>query len=254
MYEDEDLPLTLSVDNFKNVAEKVQSYSKAFNLPATKRNNKIFNQIFEITRSDDGAIFSPYKKSECVLKQDGFVLFKGYLRLLDVTDKDGEISYNVNLYSEVIALADYLKELSFRDLDFTELTHDYNLTNIQATWDDVGAGITYTNPSTSGFRDTYSTVKYPFVDWNHQFILGASGNPVLPNLESAFRPFINIKYIIERIFENTPFTFTSDFFDTTDFEKLYMDFNWGSDNVPFSQSCCRFLLMSRAISPNIQVI
>ena len=84
LYEDEDLPLTLSVDNFKNVAEKVQSYSKAFNLPATKRNNKIFNQIFEITRSDDGAIFSPYKKSECVLKQDGFVLFKGYLRLLDV--------------------------------------------------------------------------------------------------------------------------------------------------------------------------
>jgi hypothetical protein len=227
LYEDEDLPLTLSVDNFKNVAEKVQSYSKAFNLPATKRNNKIFNQIFEITRSDDGAIFSPYKKSECVLKQDGFVLFKGYLRLLDVTDKDGEISYNVNLYSEVIALADYLKELSFRDLDFTELTHAYNLTNIQATWDVAGAGVSYTNPNTSGFR-TSSSVKYPFVDWNHQFILGASGNPVLPNLESAFRPFINIKYLIERIFENTPFTFTSNFFDTTDFKKLYMDFNWGN--------------------------
>lgn len=231
LYEDEDLPLTLSVDNFKNVAEKVQSYSKAFNLPATKRNNKIFNQIFEITRSDDGAIFSPYKKSECVLKQDGFVLFKGYLRLLDVTDKDGEISYNVNLYSEVIALADYLKELSFIDLDFTELTHDYNLTNIQATWSPIGAGVSYTNPNTSGFR-TAASVKYPFVDWNHQFILGASGNPILPNLESAFRPFINIKYIIERIFENTPFTFTSNFFDTTDFEKLYMDFNWGSAEVP----------------------
>ena len=92
-------------------------------------------------------------------------------------------------------------------------------------------GVSYTNPNTSGFR-TAASVKYPFVDWNHQFILGASGNPVLPNLESAFRPFINIKYIIERIFENTPFTFTSNFFDTTDFEKLYMDFNWGSDNVP----------------------
>ena len=224
MYEDEDLPLTLSVDNFKNVAEKVQSYSKAFNLPATKRNNKIFNQVFDVTRSDDGVIFNVYKKTKCVLKQDGFVLFTGYLRLLDVTDKGQEISYNVNLYSEVIALADYLKELSFRDLDFSELTHDYNLTNIQDTWSATGVNYTWNN--TSGFR-TSETVKYPFVDWNHQFILGTSGNPVLPNLESAFRPFINIKYIIERIFENTPFTFTSDFFDTTDFEKLYMDFNWG---------------------------
>jgi len=245
LYEDEDLPLTLSVDNFKNVAEKVQSYSKAFNLPATKRNNKIFNQIFEITRNDDGVIFSPYKKSECVLKQDGFILFKGYLRLLDVTDKDGEISYNVNLYSEVIALADYLKELSFRDLDFSELSHDYNKTQIKYSWNDGTAGqttpITWTNANTSGFRTDFKTLKYPFVNWNNQIILadnpsGGTGptdnNPQLTSLETAFRPFINIKYIIDRIFENTPFTFTSDFFDTTDFKKLYMDFNWGSAEVP----------------------
>jgi hypothetical protein len=235
LYEDEDLPLTLSVDNFKNVAEKVQSYSKAFNLPATKRNNKIFDQIFEITRSYDGVIFNPYKKTECVLKQDGFVLFQGFLRMLDVTEKNGEISYNVNLYSEVIALADFLKDRSFRDLDFTELTHDYNYSEIRNSW--VNNNI-FTNPSTSGFRSS-DTVKYPFVDWNHQFILGASGNPVLPNLESAFRPFISIKYLIDRIFEGSPFTYTSSFFDldTTaggafDFDKLYMDFNWGADNSP----------------------
>ena len=46
LYEDEDIPLTLSIDDFKNVAEKVQSYSKAFSLPATKRNSKIFDNIF----------------------------------------------------------------------------------------------------------------------------------------------------------------------------------------------------------------
>ena len=92
LYEDEDLPLTLSVDDFKNVAEKVQSYSKAFNLPSTKRNNKIFNAIFEVTRENDGLIFNPYKKTKCVLKQDGFILFEGYLRMLDVTDKEGEIT------------------------------------------------------------------------------------------------------------------------------------------------------------------
>ena len=235
LYEDEDLPLTLSVDNFKNVAEKVQSYSKAFNLPATKRNNKIFDQIFEITRSYDGVIFNPYKKTECVLKQDGFVLFQGFLRMLDVTEKNGEISYNVNLYSEVIALADFLKDRSFSDLDFTELTHDYTYSNIRNSW--VNNNI-FTNPSTSGFRSS-DTVKYPFVDWNHQFILGASGNPVLPNLESAFRPFISIKYLIDRIFEATPFTYTSSFFnlDTSaggafDFDKLFMDFNWGGDTMP----------------------
>ena len=238
LYEDEDLPLTLSVDDFKNVAEKVQSYSKAFNIPETKRNKRIFNQIFEVTRENDGVIFNPYKRTQCVLKQDGFTLFKGFMRLLDVTDKDGEVSYNINLYSEVIALADYLKDISFRDLDFTELEHDYNKTQIKYSWNDGGTGITYTNTSTSGFRNAYSTVKYPFVNWNNNWLIAATGgtptagNPQLVNLEQAFRPFINIKYIIDRIFQNSPFTFTSDFFNTTDFGKLYMDFNWGSDNAP----------------------
>ena len=45
LYEDEDIPLSLSIDDFKNVAEKVQSYSKAFKLPATKRNNRIFDKM-----------------------------------------------------------------------------------------------------------------------------------------------------------------------------------------------------------------
>jgi len=237
LYEDEDIPLTLSVDDFKNVAEKVQSYSKAFNLPSTKRNNKIFNAIFEVTRENDGLIFNPYKKTECVLKQDGFTLFQGFLRLLDVTDKEGEISYNVNLYSEVIALADFLKDSDFRDLDFTELEHDYNYTNIRDSWQGTlpvaPLPITsFANNTGVAGATTTNVLKYPFVDWNHQYTLNSSGNPVLPTLESSFRPFISIKYLIERIFEATPFTFTSAFFNTTDFKKLYMDFNWGGNEIP----------------------
>ena len=232
LYEDEDIPLSLSVDDFKNVAEKVQSYSKAFNLPATKRNNKIFDNIFEITRTDTGLNFNPYKKTKCILKQDGFLLFEGYLRMIDISDKEGEISYNVNLYSEVIALADVLGDRTFSDLDFSELNHAYNLSNIQASWG--ATGVTYTNPSTSGFRAA-ETVKYPFVDWTHQYTFDASsGFPVLPNLESAFRPFLTLKYLIDRIFEATDFTYESAFFDTADFNKLYMDFNWGADNNPIS--------------------
>ena len=239
LYEDEDIPLSLSIDEFKNVAEKVQSYSKAFNLPATKRNNRIFDQVFEITRDIPfkSPLFNPYQRTQCVLKQDGLLLFSGYLRLLDITDKEGEISYNVNLYSEAIALADYLKDKTFSELDFTELEHDYNKNNIINSWNDALTGIAYTNVSTSGFRNAFSTVKYPFVNWNNQWVLsdgtnGTSGNPQLTSLEQAFRPWINIKYLIDRIFQNSPFTYSSTFFNDVDIKKLYMDFNWGADNAP----------------------
>ena len=241
LYQEEDIPLTISIDDFKNVAEQVQTYSKDFNLPATKRNNLIFNNMFEVTRADDGLIFNPYIRTQCVLKQDGFILFQGYLRMLDVQEQDGEISYSVNLYSEVIALADILKERTFSELDFTELAHEYNKTEIKRSWNEnPDPSITYTNPNTSGFRETYDTLRYPFIDWTGQIFLSSNtgatgptfGAPTLPSLEAAFRPCIQLRYLINKIFEETPFTWTSNLFDSADFKKLYMDFNWGSNNSP----------------------
>ena len=241
LYAEEDIPLTLSIDEFKNVAEQVKSYSKDFNLPATKRNNQIFNNMFEVTRAAHNTLeFNPYIRTQCVLKQDGFILFEGYLRLIDVKDQEGEISYNVNLYSDVVALADILKDQTFAELDFTELEHDYNKTQIKYSWNDSGTGITYLNPSTSGFRDAFSTLKYPFIDWTHQYLIGGTGsgsaatagNPELTSLEQAFRPCIQLKYLINKIFAASGFNWTSTFFDSVDFGKLYMDFNWGADNAP----------------------
>ena len=260
LYQEEDIPLTLSIDDFKNVAEQVQSYSKDFSLPATKRNNLIFNNMFEVTRADDGLIFNPYVRTQCVLKQDGFILFQGYLRMIDVQDKDGEISYSVNLYSEVIALADILKERTFADLDLTELEHDYNRTSINNSWREpsTGTGLPLLNPlpTTSYAYDTSNqpaygasqtnVLKYPFIDWTHQYLVGGSGsgtlansgNPELTDLGQAFRPCIQLRYLINKIFEQTPFTWTSNLFDSADFSKLFIDFNWGADNSPvvFSSS------------------
>ena len=239
LYEDEDIPLSLSVDDFKNVAEKIQSYSKAFKLPATKRNNKIFDHIFEITRTDTGINFNPYKKTKCVLKQDGFLLFEGFLRMIDISHMSGEISYNVNLYSDGVALADVLKLKTFSLLDFSELEHDYQKDNIERSWRDAGGGasIVYLNPDTSGFRDAYTTLRYPFIDWSHEIIetpypsptSAISYMPELLDLQAAFRPCINVKYLIDRIFQDIPFTYKSEFFESDLFTKLYMDFSWGEN-------------------------
>ena len=236
LYQEEDIPLTLSVDDFKNVSEQVKSYSKNFNLPATKRNNQIFNNMFEITRADDGYIFNPYVKTPALLKQDGFIIFEGYLRLIDIKEKEGQISYNVNLYSEVVALADILKGRTFAQLEFSELEHAYNFNNIRESWQ---GNLELTNPLTNPnefagvIGATHTRVlKYPFIDWNHQLEVDASGNPVLPSISNVFRPCIRLKYLIQNIFAATNFNYTSSFFDSAEFDRLYMDFNWGAENEP----------------------
>ena len=250
LYDEESIPLTFSVDNFKNAAEKTQSYSKAFKLPGTRRNNLIFDNLFEITRSTLKTIqFNPHIKTQASLKENGFLIFEGYLKVIDVQEKEGEISYNVNLYSTPITLADVLKTRVIADLDLEELAHDYNRTQIQYSWNDgVTSGqttpITWLNANTSGFRTDFNTVKYPFCDWNHKFLVatGASSPtanmPQLNCLQDAFRPWLNIKYLIDRIFQDSPFEYQCAVWESTDFGNLYMDFNWGADvDIPtFNES------------------
>jgi len=245
LYEDEEIPLTLSIDDFKNVAEKIQSYSKDFNLPATKRNNQIFGNIFEITRTVANPYdFNPYVRTRAVLKQDGIILFDGALRLIDIQDREGEISYNVNLYAQTIALADTLKNKTFDNINFNELQHSYNKTIIKGSWYVDGLTLINNLPvgtyaGTAGTKET-DVLKYPFVDWTHQMLYanGATGTnatlgtPELTSFEQAFRPFIKIKYLIDRIFSDAGYTYSSDLFESTEFSKLFMDFNWGGDTMP----------------------
>ena len=239
LYEESNIPLSLSVDDFKNVHEKKQSFSKPFKLPATKRNNKIFSSLFDVTKSVKNDVFSfnPYKKTKAILKEDSYTIFEGYLKLIDVVDKQNEISYNVNLYGETITLADKLKDKKFKHIDFTELSHDYNKSNIKASFES-NDGVSLVNSlTTDSFAynsslgvDKTDVIKYPFIKWNGDSYLDA-GNVTLQALEDAFRPFINCKYLLDRIITEAGFTYSSDFLNSTDFTKLFMDFNWG-DSTP----------------------
>ena len=244
LYEEEDIPLSLSVDNFKNVAEKTQSYTKDFKLPATKRNNKIFSHLFEVTKRWDMYSFNPYKKTQCILKQDGYNIFKGYLRLIDIIDQDKEISYSVNLFSTSITLIDELKSKNISDLTaLNELDHLYNKSNIKSSWDSTGILLSTplsTNSFAGAYNDTHTQVlKYPFVDWTGNIVIADglnpsanTGSPELKTLEDAFRPFINCKYLVDNIFATSGFTYTSVFLNTDKFTKLFMDFNWGTGSAP----------------------
>tara|TARA_R110002020_G_scaffold240290_4_gene453059 strand:+ start:2249 stop:5050 length:2802 start_codon:yes stop_codon:yes gene_type:complete len=243
LYNEDLIPLTLSVDTFKNAGEKQQSYSKAFKLPATKHNNKIFENIFELTRDTSSVpLFNPYKQTRAVYKEDGQTIFKGFLKLIDIQNKNGEISYNVNLYSESVALATLMKAEKMSDIDFSELNHLYNRTTISESWNGL---LTVSNPlpvgtfaGTAG-ASTTNVLKYPNCNWNGQMLeqstAGQQGNgatanmPSIDKLQVMFRPWLKVRYIIDRLFERHGFTYTSNFFSSAYFERLFMDFNWGKE-------------------------
>ena len=239
LYKDETIPLNLSVDDFTKVDEKIASYSKSFMIPATKHNNKIFSFYFDVSRSQnhDVFFFNPFAKTKAKIKDDTVLIFEGWMKLINVQSKNGQISYNINLYSEPTTFCDYLKAGVMADLDLSELEHDYITgAEVAPSWDDtIGLPLTAPLLTTSyaydpalGVNNT-NVLKYPMINWAGQFEL------VDPNLidmgmpENVFRPVIQCKYLLDRMFEVTPFTYTSAFLNGSIFKKCFMDYNYSGD-------------------------
>jgi hypothetical protein len=234
LYEDTSIPLTLNIDEFKNAAEKPASYSKSFRLPATKRNNQIFSSAFDVTRSSKGDLlsFNPHKKTHIRLKEDGYTIFEGLLRMIDISEKNGEVSYNVNLFSDTVSLKDILSNKKLADIDYSELEHTYNSINIENSWTGV---LALTNPlaadsyaGTLG-ASTTSVLKYPLCDWTGTFTIFNPNGFSMQTLEDGFRPWINVKYLVDRIFSDAGYFYESTFLNTDYFNRLYIDFNSGGD-------------------------
>ena len=78
---------------------------------------------------------------------------------------------------------------------------------------------------------TTNVIKYPFCDWTGEIDCTGS-KPEISRLEDAFRPWISIKYLLDNIARASGYNFKSEFFDSAEFSKLYMDFNWGSEDGP----------------------
>jgi hypothetical protein len=227
LYPDEVVPCTFHVDDFTKAGEKRTNYSQSFKLPNTKRNAKIFESIFDLNVNSN---FNPHTYTKAVLRQGSNNIFDGYLKLNSVTMKDGEVMYDVNLFSDVTSIKDQLSDITLDDLDFSELDHDYTVTNVTAS--ETGALVLH-NPLAAGSfagssgATTTDVLRYPLCNWNHNVPnTGIIYNPI--ELEELYRPWMSIRYLIDRIFDVTAYTYTSNFITSgSDINNLYMDMNWG---------------------------
>ena len=238
LYKDQTIPLNLSVDEFTKVDEKIASYSKSFMVPATKHNNKIFSFYFDVTRTQnqDVFFFNPFAKTRAKIKEDTVLIFEGWMKLINVQIKKGQVSYNINLYSEPTTFCDYLKSGQLCDLDLYELGHDFTSPNIEASWNNA-IGLPLTSPlnvnspaydAALGVNNT-NVLKYPLINWSGAFTLLDPDTIFMGLKEMCFRPVINCKYLLDKMFAATPFTYESNFLNSPYFKKLYMDYNYSGE-------------------------
>lgn len=209
VFGNESIPLTLNVDDLRDIGSKNGGYSKDFDLPFTKINNKFFNHIYDLQIDSN---YNPFTNSRAELYINDNLVFTGGLYLVEFVNKEKEKHYKVNLFSNTVRLLDALGEATLNDLDYTDLHHTFTEQNVIDSWG--GTGVTLTAGGTS------TDVLYPLTQ-TKGILTTSTGLRIISSRN--YTPFVRLKYILDKIFEYVGFSYDSDFFSTDAFTDVFMD-------------------------------
>ena len=139
---DIDVDFSYSIADISDIERRNTSFSKTMVLPSTSNNQKLFGNIFDVSVSNDYyendpnilVNFNPAKQAKAQIFLDNVKIFDGVLRLIKVTNKDGDITYEVNVFGRLRDILDTLGDKTLAELNFNDYDHVWNSNNIGLSW------------------------------------------------------------------------------------------------------------------------
>ncbi|WP_288956317.1 hypothetical protein [uncultured Polaribacter sp.] len=238
LMEEDLIELTQVIQDIKDIDKVFTDYSRTFNLPASKTNNKIFKHWYnpDIDGFDNQII------SSARIELNHLEFKFGKVQLEEAVLKNGQPSmYKVTFFGNTISLKEIFKDDNLDALTWlNNFNHNSTYTNIKDGFSD---GLDFTVDSVS-YTDaviypliahtnpfTYSTSNYGHPDPSTQYNLAVTGVAIANRgvFPEDLKPAIPIKNIIKAIQQQYNLTIKSGgFFDSAALDGLYM---WLHRNV-----------------------
>lgn len=224
--EDISIPLNYAIADIREPQKRNTNFSKTVTLPGTASNNVLFSHIWDIGVSlissgntNFNPTYNPNLKADVLVLQDGNEVFKGFAKLDNIVNVNGKVEYEMSFYGNLANIFTTLGESKLSNLDLSEYDHTYNKTNQVNSWDTsiIKNGSTYVNFSSG--NPTGEGYLYPLIDYG--FTNGSTFDV------KHFFPAVYVKTIIDKIFNQAGFQYSSNFFNSTFFKRL---------NVPYTST------------------
>ena len=210
----ENFPLSLNfqVSDGKNIESRFGDFSKSFEVPATKNNNRIFQHIYNSQVVNTKNI---YHIKDCRILVDGIEFFKGKIQLQGSKQDKNPKSYSCAIYGGNFSWVNEIKDKRLCDLEFGSVgTQIFDYTNILDS---------HTK------NQSNSEIIYPLVsygDFNADDNTGGVNVFDTDMTSYDWRGWFWVYNIIKEIFRNIGFTLDSSFIETANFKKLITNFNF----------------------------
>lgn len=219
MFKDESVTLTRNITDVKKLDAVLTDYSRSFNVPASKNNNKIFKHFYNYYI--DGYNSKIKKQADLHINYKPFR--KGKIRFEGASLKNNKPdSYKLTFFGDSIKLTDVIGEDKISTL--TELSvfdFAYNDTNLQAYMNNGLDG-------TIGTTSMTNAVIIPLITHTSRLIYDSSANQnnnVYPSLVSdnngvllsQLKPALRLDAIIKAIELHYDLEFSNHFFNSTNY-------------------------------------
>ena len=214
-FEDEDIKLSNNVTGLFDLGILPSDFTRQITLPGSKINNAFFEHVYDIS-IDSPFLFATNVKVECYLDFGGIYLSQGYLQLNKVNVIANKFidSYEVTVFGTLSSFGRDINRLYLTDLNSLQrYNHTSSLQSITASW----AGDLYNGD-----------IVYPLAEYGQQITYTPEENNFGIDSEYGglcvqdFKPAIRIKPVIDAIFNESGYTYTSSFLSEPWVDDVYM--------------------------------
>lgn len=225
LFEDLGAELNYAIDDIKDFSARNTNYSKTINIPGNANNNKVFGHIYNFTSGNNYGIsnpdepnvgynFDPTKQANCQIFVNKIQVFKGVLRLLEITIENGVIEYQCAVFGELGGFASAIGN---------KLLNEPNMFgHFSDAYDEVWTAQNIVNSWTASGVASGLGIVYPLIDY------GKCKSGTKDWHINAFRPAFFVHELIDKIIDFSGYTYTSAFFDTPYFRSLIIPNNKGN--------------------------
>src|SRR6056300_320872 len=219
MFQDESVVITDSLLNVRDIKKVFTPFSKQFNLPASKLNNKLFRH-YENTDILDS--FDARYRHDAIIKLNGIDYKIGKIQFSSVQLKNNKAySYKVTFFSDTVDLKEILGDSKLSGLNYGDISEFiYSQANIldMATKDDAYL-------EASGVLNS-SDIKVPNIQHSKNMRFSNSGykdNATGTSLEwTDLKPAIRLRAIIQAINRTYPQINITGFLDSIQIQDIYL--------------------------------
>jgi hypothetical protein len=229
LFKDESVSFTQTIQNVKDIKKIFTEFTKTFAVPASKRNNKIFEHYYNFNVSNG---FDARIKVDAALELNDIPYKTGKIALTGVDLKNNLAhTYKITFYGNTVDLKDILGESQLSTLSsLSQYNTNYNFSTVLATMQSAQfSGDLLVPLITHTDRLKYDTSSNTYGNLYFRNLFGNTGVSWF-----QFKYALRLKSIIDAIQIDYPITFSNDFFNNssnTDFNNLFMWLHRKKGNV-----------------------